>query len=111
MEHANTIYQTSLPSIDFDDQYMVISFGRKIEKLTYKKNAHYYTEDLYYEGIPEYGMEYKPNTVYAYAMEQVPFINSEVNTTENNDISALNVGQMPDRGVHESAKEKWRKYY
>lgn len=113
VDYCEYYYSTTFPQMDFSNGYMIVSFGRKIDRITYtlnSKNKFIGLEE--YEGVPEYDVdEWKANTMFFYRMNQIPFINSEVNTTENNNIGALNRGQMPNSGVHESLREKFRKYY
>ena len=72
-------YNIKFPENDYDQNYLIVSGGREIEKLRYMRISKYLTPYIKkpYIGIVSFGKELNPNTIYVYKIDKIDVISPE----------------------------------
>ena len=65
-------WNIEIPIIDFSKNYLLLSSGRRIEKLVYKRISQYKWSYNVPKGVAVYKDGFYPNSVFVYVIDKVP---------------------------------------
>lgn len=77
LNSINEKYLLKLPSIDFKEDMLIISYGAKLQRLDYNLKESTYKTRGNYIGFPYYS-NLKQNTIYVYKTQFIPLFDTDV---------------------------------